>query len=229
MTNACKKIAVCAVNHLDVAAMLLSVAVSAFLIAIAKNSTDYAWMAWTNFLPLFIAIRSYRPAVAAAYGALWGILYFLFSKIGIGPVPSGSLLSLFLLTCIPAAYTGLGSLLTRAAGFNPIILGLGWVLFEFGLIPIGLKEGLLTSSQSDGSHFFHWLGHLLGSVSVAFLVACTNASFVLILSKAIHLRDPHRRLPVGIPHIKLCIVDQSSGCLQCLESDPGSPRAPPIH
>jgi len=115
-------------------------------------------------------------------GGLWGLCLYLFVAAAGSVIPSTTP-ALALLTIIPAAYAGLGALLTRRIGFNPLVLGLGWVLVEVALKPLGLRSGLLAGTQAGGT-LVYWVGQVLGYVLVAFLVAYVNASLLAVLTCA---------------------------------------------
>jgi apolipoprotein N-acyltransferase len=199
---------------------------SALLMSLAIGTPGYAWVAWIILLPLFLAIRVLHPAIAALSGAVWGACLYFFNVAGAAPAIEPTLISLALLTAVPAVYMGLGTLLTRFIGFNPFMLALGWILVEVALRPLGLQQGLLAGTQSEGSHV-HWVSRLLGYFVVAFLMACTNASLLIVLSKALFAVHC-RKLASGIHGSEACLLIQGSMSLQQLTSHAGYPRAPPI-
>ncbi len=119
---------------------------TALLMALALRSPAHASLAWISLLPLFWAIRFRGPTTAAFCGALWGISLYFFCTFGAAPAIAPALFSLVLLATVPALYAGLGSLLTRAIGFNPLMLACGWILLELALKPAGLHHGLLAAA-----------------------------------------------------------------------------------
>ena len=165
------------------AALAVSIVISAYLMALALGSADNAWLAWISLVPLFAAIRFLRPGPAALAGGWWGLCFHLFSIAGHVPGISPTFSSLALFTTVPAIYAGLGALATRALGFNPIVLGFGWIVVEAALRPVGLHQGLLAGTQAEGGRL-HWATELLGYASVALIVACANASLLALLSRA---------------------------------------------
>ncbi len=161
---------------------------------------------------------------------------------------------LALLIVIPAAYLGLAARPARAVGFKLLTLALGWTLIEVVVfsthpnsfepragpvptwsvaqamiqqqdLPTNLHQGLLTSSQSEGSHP-HWLARLLGYICTAFLVACANASLVGILTRA-HLSFPPCRSTVGSPNVGAWLPSQVILANQSWTLRRAYPRAPP--
>ncbi len=215
---------------LSVAALAVSLLLSAVLMGMAVRSDAHAWLAWIGLVPLFAAVRSLRPVGAAVAGALWGGSFYFLSASGTAPVISPSLLSFALLATIPAIYAGLGSLATRAIGFSPLILGLGWVLVEVALKPLGLHHGLLAGTQLAAAQtepsYLDWLARILGYVVVAFVVACANASLLVILS-GVRLKIPQFRSIVGLPESRLAPAWRTAFCVQLLPPRQTYPRAPP--
>ena len=208
------------------AALAASLVLSACLTAAALRSRDCSWVAWLSLLPLFWAVRSLRPTAAALCGAFWGAWLYLCSTAGPAPPVASTPLALGLLTAVPAIYAGLCSRLTRRIGFNPLMLALGWILVEMALKPLGLDQGLLASTQSDATHV-PWISRLLGSVFVAALVVCANASLVGILSGA-RLSFPASRSLGGSPNAGARALAQVVLPIQSWTLRQAQPRAPPI-
>lgn len=158
-----------------------SLLLSALLTAISVGTGGHPYLACVSLFPLLLAIKVLSPAKAYACGALWGASLFVLAAAGDSfavPVSVGGFL---LLTTIPAAYAAVGSLLTRRFGFSPLMLALGWVAVEFAMEPLGLRYGLLASTQGGGGTLLTVVGGVLGYVFVAFLIAYANA---LLLSLA---------------------------------------------
>ncbi len=199
---------------------------TALLMALALTSPDYSSLAWISLLPLFWAIRSQGPTTAAFSGALWGISLYFFSTVGAAPAVAPTFFSLVLLATVPALYAGLGSLLTRAIGFNPLMLACGWILVEVALKPLRLHQGLLAGSLGDTAQL-HWLARLLGYVFVALIVACANASLVSILSGT-RLSFPACRSLAGSPNVVRRLASQSVLAIQPWTLRQVQARASPI-
>jgi len=168
---------------LKATALVISLVLSALLMAVAVGSTACSWLSWFSLLPLFLSIRVLRPVFATLAGAVWGVCFYFFSVTFAAPAISPTFQSLALLTIVPAFYACFGALLTRWVGFNPLLLGVGWVLVEVAIKPLGLQQGLLAGTQNQ-SPLLHWISRLLGYAFVAFLVACVNASLLVMLSSA---------------------------------------------
>jgi apolipoprotein N-acyltransferase len=153
-------------------AIAVSLVLSAYLTSLSMAGPSASWLAWISLVPLFWTIKFLRPRHALHGGMLWGVSLYLFAAAG-GVIPRGAL-SLTLLICLPAAYAGIGSLVTRRVGFSALTLALGWVLVEFALRPIGLEQGFLARTQAD-SALLNGVADALGYVFVAFIVVGANA------------------------------------------------------
>lgn len=198
---------------------------SALLMAMAVGSDEYSWFAWFGLLPLFLTIRVLSPAVAALSGMLWGGCFYLFLSAGV--VSGLSLMphSFALLAIVLMFYAYFGVILTRWIGFNPILLGLGWILVELALTPLGLDHGLLAGTQSANS-FLYRISRPLGYVFVALFVAGVNAWLVLLLSRA-RLRFPLPTFPLGLPNAGHCPLSETFVYIQLLSLCELYPRPPP--
>ncbi len=213
-------------------ALVASLVLSALLLAAATGRpSPFAWVAWISPLPLFWAIRHCRPIVAASCGALWGLSFCLLSA---GAVPAG--LTLLLLGAVPATYAGLGSLMTRAIGFNPLMLACGWILLELALKPAGLHHGLLAAAVLAGDPLpgalneggaAHWLARLLGYVLLASLLAAANASLLGIVSGA-RLSFPACRSLAGLANTVGWLPSLVVQAIQAWPLRQANPRAPPL-
>ncbi|MFC1475555.1 hypothetical protein ACFLQW_00960 [Candidatus Zixiibacteriota bacterium] len=209
----------------DLLLLVVSLSLSAMLMAIAISSPDHGWMAWICLLPLFLAIQILSPLGAGIAGAFWGLCFYIFAVIVIGGTISPSLKSLLLLTGAPAIYASGGAYLTRRLGFRPFLLALGWIGVELALIPLGLGAGLLAGTQGDSVHY-HWIGRIFGYVFLAFLIAGANVLLLDILCEA----------RLQIPCRILCVTPRESGInhkssfylrLRQLADSRARPRAPP--
>lgn len=215
----------CTWQCLKAAGLVISLILSALLMAVAVGSTVCSWLAWFGLLPLFLSIRMLRPVSATLAGAIWGVCFYFFSVTFAAPAISPTFQSLTLLTIVPAFYACSGAFLTRWVGFNPILLSLGWVLVEIAIKPLGLHQGLLAGTQSQ-SPILHWISRLLGYAFVAFLVACVNASLLAVLSNA-SLKIPCQRSLAGLPNSGTLHLSQTLLYLRLTTIFQEYPRAPP--
>jgi apolipoprotein N-acyltransferase len=202
---------------------------SALLMVLAAGTESQYWLAWIGLLPLFFLIRILPPVWAALSGTVWGISIYLLSIAGLGYDLTPSPLFLSMMALIPGLFALLCSWLTRKLGFNPMILAFGWILLEVSLRPLGLEHGLLTGMHGEGTHL-HWMCRIFGCLSGAFVIACTNATILVlvVLSATLFVGILRRKSWAGIPDCHAALLLQSSFCLQHMEARPGSPRAPPI-
>ena len=209
------------------AALAVSIVIGAYLMAAAMGSADLAWLAWFSLVPLFAAIRLWRPAETLLAGGLWGVSLYVFT--GARPEEaaiSSTYTSLLLLATIPAVYAYLGARLTRWIGFSPFVLGVGWMAVEFALEPLGLRDGLLAGPQGNGT-FVHWLSSAVGYVLAAFLVAFLSAAIVSVLSVVgVRTTSPYHLAGPGESNSRL--VQQTFSCFPLFAIRPSQPRAPPI-
>jgi len=216
----------CARHYFRATVLVISLVLSAMLMVIAVGSAAYSWLAWFSLLPLFLAIRMLRPIVALLAGAVWGICFYFFSAAFAASIISPTLQSFALLTIVPASYACFGALLTRRVGFNPLLLGIGWVLVEVAIKPLGLQQGLLAGAQSQNP-ILHWISRSLGYAFVAFLVACVNASLFAVLSNS-HLKIPCPRLLTELPESGTLHLSQTFLYPSLVTIFRGYPRPPPL-
>jgi hypothetical protein len=209
------------------AALIISLVFSAFVLAATVVSREHPWLGCFTLIPLLVAVRVLTPVSAAVAGGFWGAcLYLAFAICSAQHVFAGSLLSLVLLTLVPAAYTGLGALLTRRTGFDPFVLALGWVGVELALVPVDLRLGLLAGSQGDGA-LVRWIGNAFGYVAVAFLIALSNAGW-LELWTGIRLPVPRPKLLLRAPEVRLQTRPGGASFIPAFVIPALRPRAPPM-
>ena len=163
-------------------AAVASLAVGALLSAVIQGRPDQQWLACLSLLPLFIAIRAHRSVGAMICGAWWGGCLAYFCSLSDPSFALPSFLSVILVVAAPAVYAGLAARLTTKFGFNPLILGLGWVFVEAALASAGFPRGLLAAASSEYPFLAH-IANLLGYLFVAFLGAWVNASLLAIFSR----------------------------------------------
>jgi len=203
--------------------LVVGIVLSAYATAYAAQAGHRAWLGFLALLPLFSAIRVLRPLAAAGCGALWAISLAVFLHLTGGET---SVVSAGSLVAIGTCYTGLSAALTGWIGFSPFVLGVGWMGVELALSPLGLHNGLLSASQSDTALMDH-LGHALGYVLVAFLVAYVNAALVAVLGR-VHLTAPRFVPTTTLPDCRWFLGSQILGCLSLVFLQPSQPRAPPV-
>lgn len=204
-----------------------ALALSALLMAVSLGQPGMGWLAWICLLPLLAAARSLRPLKALLAGTGWGICFYSASVGGAAPEIAPGLAPLALLTVVPAAYTFLGSLMTRAIGFIPAMMALLWILAETALAPLGLTGGLVAGAQLDG-HFASWLAGLLGYVFVASAIVYANALILHLLSRVRLSLIPASRCE-AITLVRRAAMPVSMAPTRRDRFTTSRPRAPPIH
>ncbi len=168
--------------------LLACLILSACLMAIALRAPGLGWTAWVNLLPLFLAIRLLPPLRAGIAGAVWGATLYLGAAVVIGGLVTPSVISLVLLTIVPAAYAYWGAWASHRFGCGPIILALGWIPVEVLLIPVGFSGGVLSGLHAGGAAGC-CLSRVFGYVVVAFIIATANALVASVLYE-IQIRLP---------------------------------------
>lgn len=214
-----------AIHRCATSALAPALAVSAVLMAMSVGSAGHAWMAWIGLLPLLAAARALSPVRAGLVGGTWGLLFYAAAVSGIAPTITPGALSLILLAAVPAAYCALGSLATRAVGFVPIILALLWILAEVALRPLGLRSGLLASTQADGN-LANYIAGLLGYVFVASAIVYANAWLLNLLSQ-IRLSLPEFAIAGRLPRPSRFFSEQVGRPVPAICFADTFPRGPP--
>lgn len=207
-------------------ALVVSLLVSAAVLAICVARPTGAWVSWFCLLPLFWAIRVCRPVCAMSCGALWGTCVFAFSAATHGSLLATSYSALLLLPTVPAVFAYLGARLTRWIGFSPLILGAGWMGVELALAPLGSRSGLLGAAATGGT-LTHWLGEALGYVLVAFLVAYVNGLLVSALG-AVRLGTPREHYVTASGDRGRRLAPPALSFFPLVPIRPSQPRAPPV-
>lgn len=207
-------------------AVLLSLMISAGLMACAIASPGQWWMGLFSLLPLFHVIRIGSPAVAMGAGSFWGACLFVFAVGLFDTRFSATFGSFALLVAIPGAYAMLGAWLTRRIGFSAYLLALGWIGVEFALRPLGLHHGLLAGTQGDDGVVIRVLGSFAGYVLVAFLVAYVNAALLCVLDRVqVCLTQPRLLARSAEPQRRFFLTDLPNHLFYRVCH--AQPRAPP--
>lgn len=207
-------------------AFACSLIVGGCLMALGRGSSDYSWLTWIALIPLFFSIELFRPSGACLSGLLWGVSFFAFSQVIVGSDVPGTWTSLALLSVVPAFYALVAAFVTQRVGFSPLVLAFGWTGVELVLALLGLRNGLLAAPLVSGA-LISPLGHVLGFVLVAFLVALVNALVVGFFER-IRLKIPGRYFVVGSSLRETLLVSQTLTPTAGLTHFSLTPRAPPI-
>ncbi len=144
------------------------------LAAAADAAGGSAPWAWVAVLPLLAAMYALRPGAAGLCGAAWGLSLGLPAEATPASFASvSSVLLIFLKIILPAGYALVGSLATRRIGFNPFVLGVGWMILELTLTAFDARGGLIADGIVGGI-VPRLIGDIFGSAVVAFLAVMIN-------------------------------------------------------
>ena len=207
------------------AGLVLALIFSACLMTAATRSGELSFLGWLALLPLFYAIRTCSPTHAMLCGAVWGGCLGVLIATTTDGAAENSIFWFAVVAAVPALYAYLCARLTRWVGFDPFVLAVGWMGVELCFAPLGLRQGLLAATQNDGT-FWAWMGHGLGYVLVAFIVAVVNASLVSVLS-AVRLEIPRPTHQVPSSDLGASLLPQMFFCYPLFALRPSQPRAPP--
>lgn len=201
------------------------VLVGAYAMARAIAHDASAVLGWLALVPLFVVIRRCRAGGAMLAGGLWGLAVWVFTW-GAGEAVGRDLLSVSLLTTVPAVYACLGAGLTRRIGFSPFVLGVGWMGVELAVHPAGLRLGLLAAGTQSDVGLLQWVAHALGYALVAFAVAYVNALVLEVLAPVLI------GVPRSLPYVECGdhhqpMRPQTSVFVPRFAPGPLQPRAPP--
>ena len=213
-------------RRLKTTALIVSLFLSAFVMALSLGSPEGSWLGWFSLSPLFIAIRVLRPTRAMLAGGLWGLGLSVFLAAGVHDAAGPAWQFAVLLVAVPAIYAYLGARLAHSIGFSPLVLGVAWVGVELAFHPLGLRSGLLGGSTAHGT-ILGWVEGALGYVLVAFLIAYVNASLVAAFC-GIRLRIGQFRFRVSLPVSGRSSAPPTSVCAFLFDVLPAHPRAPPV-
>jgi apolipoprotein N-acyltransferase len=207
-----------------VAALLASLAISAYLAATATEPNAPSWLAWVVLLPLFLAIRTQVPRFAMGCGAFWGVTVYVVSLGLFESSAPFSIVTLALLAIIPAIYGYLCARVMRSLGYCALLLGFAWVGVELLLTPV-LHGGFLLTSHGP-ELLTDVIGGVFGSVAVAFVLAFANALLLSILfDLTFRLPRIRRAVEIRIPHSvalrRTLLLASSPACRNA------RPRGPP--
>jgi len=149
----------------------------ALAMAITLGRDDLRWLGWLALLPLLVNIRWLTPLGAGLGGLLWGAAFFAFATTLVTTGVPSTPLAVLLLCAVPGLYCGLGAWYRRWHRFDPLALGVGWLLVELALLPLGLERGLLGQVDVGGPVVGLATG-VLGYAFAGFVVAAASAAAV---------------------------------------------------
>ena len=157
---------------------------SAHLVCLAASSAIWSWLVWVALTPFLLVLRRVGPRGGLAVGLWWGMCMGV-CRLALAGLP---------VTAVDIAMPGLGfglfaaavCLLSRRIGFSPVIVALLWVGTELGLDVLGWHDGLLVASLASGP-LLTWIGAVLGTALITFLIVWTNAQVVELLESVVEL------------------------------------------
>ena len=166
---------------------LVAVVVSGLGFVLAFPLPDLGFVAWVTLIPLLIATRHHPPRAAFWLGCLWGTVayggvFWWSTTFGVA--------AWALLTALGAVFPGLAMLATAWVERDhdgPWIflwIALVWTAVEFlrSQGPLGFPWALLGASQHQAASVIQ-IASLTGVYGVSFLVALTNATLYVILTR----------------------------------------------
>jgi apolipoprotein N-acyltransferase len=191
------------------------VSASAYALGLTYFSGHFAALAWVALIPFFVIIRRSSKPASAGYGALWGAVYFtLFGLIkpGLSPysfpvfVIIGVVSSALLALCL--------NIVSRRLGFNPLALGLAWLIFEVVRIELVLHSGTLAASQPVDGPTLH-ITAIAGLSGLSFLIVLVNVLLIRLLNWAVENlrnRPADRRSQPVLSYRRTALVLVQTGC-----------------
>ena len=170
-----------------------------------------------------------KPGTALLAGAFWGMGVCACAAM-IGELPAGvpgALVAIGLAVLIPMLYFGLGAWFREQIGFQPLLLGLGWVGVELALVHAGLGHRVLVAERCDDP-VVGIVGQVLGYGLAAFVVAYVSALLIGLAAEWCPVPwRPRRVVLSGGRNIKPD-GERRFAWFQLCDLSPAQPRAPPL-
>ncbi len=168
---------------------------SALLLLLARFYPTYWFLSFIALTPFLARIYRADLKESLRLGFLFGVTFFLFSELAVPPVSlSASLTDILIGTAVFAGFGGLVGWTRQKLGFNAVIVAVLWVLFEAGLIELGLVTSLLSGADFSGG-FIHALVVVFGFLLISFLIVLLNAIVVSLIDRALAKARARRLLP----------------------------------
>ena len=166
---------------------------SALLLLLAALFPTYWYLSSIALVPFLYRIIRAGLFEALRLGFLLGLAYFSVSSVDLLLIaPLTALLKIFGGTLVFSLFGLAVGLARRKWGFNPFVVALLWVGFEFALIKLGVVGGFFES-VSLSSPFLHGLAALFGFLIVSVVIVLAASLFVLALDKVIKLAGARSR------------------------------------
>ena len=206
----------------EISALTLSLAGGACLFASGMASPVHARISWLGLLPLLIMVRLSRPCWAAAGGAFWGLLVWLFGAALLSDDVPMTAAAVARLAGVGGGFGLLGAAATQRFGFHPFLLSAAWLVVELVVQPPDRCSG--RAVVLDGSSGF--VVRTLGAAYLGALVVLGNALLLWLAWAVVGFPGVRLRRPGGGPPLARCAVPNSLA-LTTRRIVRAYPRAPP--
>jgi len=208
--------------------LMVLLACGAVLMAASLANHGRFWLCWASLVPLFVVVRLLSPIRAAIWTGCWGLAVGLLTLLFESTVAPDSVQRLALLFLFPALFGWGARRMTIRFGFQPIVMGFGWMLVELGLQFTTLEGGFLIAAGSDNP-LTVWIGQTLGFIWIALLISMFSAIVLSIVADLPMPRCPSaRRIRRANRIAGFVIPFDSSLRIRCFLLRMAAPRAPPI-
>lgn len=173
---------------------------SAFLLLIATLLPGYWYLSFIALIPFLWRIVKAGPRAAFWLGFIFGLTFLSIWKLNALSIsPFSAALKIILGSVLFAVFGWAASRLKGKWGFNPLLVALLWVGFEFSLIKLGFATGLLEAPfLLSIAPFFKGLSVLFGFLAISFVIVLINSVLILAIEKLVSLAKVRRTtFPVG--------------------------------
>jgi len=167
---------------------------SALLLLVAGLFPAYWYLSFIALAPFLFRMIRADVMEALRLGFFLGLAYFSVLLVdALLPAPFAALPKILGGTLLFSLFGMSVGLARRKWGFNPFIVALLWVVFELGLIKLGLVHGFFESA-SLSSPFLHGLAALFGFLIISVVIVLAASILALALETAIKLVGARRRI-----------------------------------
>lgn len=158
---------------------------SALLLLVANLFPAYWYLSFVALAPFLYKSSRSDQAEGLRLGFFLGLTFLTVSVIDAIPVaPLAALLKILLGTGLFTLFGWTVGFARRRFGFNPFIVALLWVAFEWGLVRLGFSNGLFSEAKFTPS-FLHSIATVFGFLIVALIVVLVNSLLVAALEVAV--------------------------------------------
>src|SRR3990172_6008681 len=151
---------------------------SALLLLVANLFPVYWYLSFVALAPFLYKSSRSDQTEGLRLGFFLGLSFLTVSVVDTIPVaPFAALLKILLGTALFALFGWTVGFARRRFGFNPFIVALVWVAFEWGLVRLGFSNGLFSEAGFTPS-LLHSIATLFGFLIVALIVVLVNSLLV---------------------------------------------------